>query len=1653
MSHPPTFWRQFNCRCSVKSLSRNFFSISASLLIWGAFSPAVIGAIPAFPGAQGFGAYALGGRNGDVYHVTNLNPTGPGSFADAIATVPSAGRTIVFDVSGYIRIPSGSNGLRMTASKVTIAGQTAPGDGIAFHNNFFRISGDDIVIRHLRFRHGYYGSGGDCIDLDSGCLNAILDHVSLEFSTDENISSFGSPPENLTMQYSLNAWGLESHSCGGLWDQNHATSHHSLWAHNHTRNPKSRPTGLLEWINNVTFDWDIGFIMGDTMTSTDYKANVIGNYFIGPAGNTHSQALVKGTIANNGKPNFTVHLRGNLIDINGNGIVDGVDNGYAIVEGTGYTPGTIGLTPGASGYYKSTNAIVGSTVAVVEDTPLLAYKKVVSSAGALRLDANYQGTIRDEVDTILLGKLTSQARFHVSRESTTGASNGGFGILASDASPIDTDRDGMPDFYEDALGWSKSTDDHALALASSGGVITGTNFFPANTPSGYTRLEEYLHFLSVPHATVAKYFPSDKATSFTVNLQKYTGGFSSSPAFSVANVVGGTVSLSGVGNAIATFTPSPSYAGRGRFEFTVTDSQGDAWTQTFAVVVGVALPRDLLWKGAGNTWDTTSQTNWLRPSVNSTVVYADPDRVTFDDSGIAQSNVIVAGSGMLSPTTIDVDASGNYTLSGTGAVSGPLAKRGAGTLTISNTGTNKLTPAVLEEGTLSLPSGTGLGGGMLTMSGGMLKLNISHTTDMTLQNDATVVVGGSPTCSGSINGSNNLDLSIGNSATLLTLAGSMTNFSGTLSLGSSSATVRINSSITSHTGSAAATFDLGNGSSTLLNRNGNPINLGALRGGAMTTLSGAGSSTNPTTYSIGANNASTTFFGKIINGSGATAIAKVGVGTLSLAGSNNYTGSTTVSAGELQVAGSLGNTAVTVASGAKLSGTGVLGGSTGISSGGLISPGNTAGSSGNLTVGSLSLNAAKLIFDLSGSAGGNNDHIQIASGGPLAVTGAQTFQINPIEGVLNAGTYKLIETTGTLTASGAALNLGIPTGSGSRQTFNLLSSTSGSSPGYIQLVVTGNPASLVWSGSTSVWNTSSIGWNNSGAVDRFYNFDAVIFNNTASNRSVSLAGLLQPRSIVVTNSSAQTYNFSGPGRIGGITSLTKTGNGTLTISIDPSVTIASSNSQNSSTVTVADASPLAVGMLVEGNGVPVDTSIAAINSNTLTLSSAVTSTNGGTSFVYSWKNTYGGGTIIGLSSVIVLAGENANAYGLGSGPITLNGGTLSMFSDTASYNSANYDIVVPAGQNGRLNADARCDLYGTLEGAGTFNYYVPYWRTSLYADWSAFTGVINVLTDADGGDFRMSTSYAFPGFPHATVNLSDRVSMYFTGILASGGGTTIEIGELSGGALSILQGGATGGRNFTYRIGGKTPDGNEVVFAGRISEQNTNTSSSFVKTGSGSWKLTGACSWNGGTIVESGTLNVAGSLTCKGAVNVNSGSALKLSGGTLSTDAVNIGAGAVLSGIGTINGDLNNDSTLISSGGGELSVTGDIVNNGLIRISGGTSLKSTGSFVNNGILDLMTAGGAFPQNLVNNGSVIDSSSVKVKDFRKNGNVFTVTIDSHSGHGYQLQRTASLTAPVTWENVGFEQTGSEQPDGSPTTLTFTDSPATGNKWFYRFVISP
>lgn len=1523
--------------------------VASGLLAWGIRADAQT--IPAFPGAEGAGAFAKGGRGGDVYHVTNTNASGPGSLAYGLTTgVPAAGRTIVFDVSGYATL---SSVLRVTASKITIAGQTAPGDGFGIKGNTFRISGDDVVIRHLRFRSGHTA---DAINMDSGSLNSIFDHCDAMFSGDENFSSFDSPPENMTWQWSLNAWGRESHSCGGLWDQGHATGHHSLWAHNHTRNPKARPS-VLDWINNVTFDWDIGFIMGDSETPANWNANVRGNYFVCAPGNLRSRALEKANLDRNGVPNFSIFVENNLFDKDGDGILNGQDYGYGIASGS---------------FNQLPAPLANNGAAVAIDHPLTAYKKIVSAAGPLRMESDPAKPLRDEVTAILINNLVTQKPHHISSVSQTGASNGGFGTLNSAVAPVDTDKDGMPDFYETALGWSAAAQDHNSALASSGGVITGTTFFPANTPAGYTRLEEYLHFKALPHGVVPRNV-SGAPTSLAIDLRKFTGGFSASPTFTVANVIGGGIALSGAGNALATFTPTLNYTGRARFEFTVTDAQGSAWTQTCAIVVtNNALPRDLVWKGdsATNAWDT-STANWLRN--NAPTAFGGGDFATFDDSG-SKSPAVAVNAGAIAAGGIAVNSSGNYTFSGSGTLTGPLTKRGPGSLAINNTGANTLTPATLEEGTLALPSGGGLGAGTLTLSGGTLALGISPATAIALAGDAALDVSGTQTLSGALSGAGTLQLTLGGAGSTTTLAGSLSGFGGTIALGASNGALRLNSSSTAFTGSAAATFDLGTGGATLLNRNGNiTIDLGALRGGPNTFLSGAGSNANPTTYNIGANGASTTFAGKIVNGSGSTAITKAGAGTLILSGANTHTGATNVNAGEFLVDGSLGNTAVSVANGARLGGSGTLAGSVTANSGATLSPGSAPNSGGALTVnGGLTLNGSTLLFDLTSSPAGANDTI-VMNGGTLGLNGTQHFEFRLLHGALAPGTYELITGATTSTASNAALTHNLP--ADTRQTFVLSRPPAGSNPSYVRLTVTGDPATLTWTGASSNYWDMATSNNWTGATpNTFTANDAVVFNDTSAVNNINLPAAVAPRSITFSNAT-RAYTLGGTGG-------------------------------------------LSAGHLVKS---------------------------GPGGLVLSGANAHGQ-TTVNSGATITLSNDIANAGALGTGPLTLNGGTLTMFDNSSTFGSATYHLVVPNGQTGTLNADARCDLYGTLSGNGTLNFRVPWVRTTLFTDWSDFAGTINVTTDADGGDLRMATDYNFPGFPLARVHLSAKVTAYFAGTLAQGAGTGIEIGELSGDVSSKLMGGsaASGGRALTYYIGGR---GNDATFAGTIAEQDTAvTRTSFVKRGTGVWTLSGPCSWNGGTTIEAGTLRVGGSLTSNGGnFAVLSGATLDLTGGTIATADLKVETGGKLTGTGTITGDLANQGT-VTCGSGALTITGDVVNNGTMRLTGGATLNASGRFVNNGVLDLLTAAVSLPANLENNGVIIDTSSLSRAQVAKTGNSVTVTVQTFAGHTYQLQRSDSLTPPA-WVNLGGGQAG----DGS--VRAFTDPAASGAQRFYRVLVTP
>lgn len=270
----------------------------------------------AFPGAEGFGRYALGARgvaNPSIYHVTNLNDSGAGSLRDAIS---QPGRVVVFDVSGVIKLKS-----RLVFSANSyIAGQTAPGDGIIIYGNGVSFSGaNNIIVRYLRI---YMGKGGDSGKDAAGIANGsnmIFDHCSFLWGLDENFSinwdNKGTKPSNITLQNCIIGQGIQSHSCGGLIQTDGGVSIIGcLYIDNKTRNPKVK--GLNQFINNVVYNWGSGggYIMGDT--SGDSWAWIEGNYFISGPANTGS-AFTRATST------FQLYANDNIIDNNRDGVLNG----------------------------------------------------------------------------------------------------------------------------------------------------------------------------------------------------------------------------------------------------------------------------------------------------------------------------------------------------------------------------------------------------------------------------------------------------------------------------------------------------------------------------------------------------------------------------------------------------------------------------------------------------------------------------------------------------------------------------------------------------------------------------------------------------------------------------------------------------------------------------------------------------------------------------------------------------------------------------------------------------------------------------------------------------------------------------------------------------------------------------------------------------------------------------------------------------------------------------------------------------------------------------------------------------------------------------------------------------------------------------------
>ncbi|MGN6419857.1 MAG: pectate lyase [Pseudobacter sp.] len=382
----------------------------------------------AFPGAEGYGKFTSGGRGGKVILVTNLEDDGPGSLRAAIdEKVP---RTILFTVSGTIALKSP---LKIRYGNVTIAGQSAPGDGICLKNYVTSISADNVIVRYLRFRLGDMTRQADDSFNGTGHKDIIIDHCSMSWAVDENASFYNN--EHFTMQWCIIAESLHqsvhfkgAHGYGGIWGGKSATFHHNLLAHNTSRNPRFNGQRFLEtekpeavdFRNNAIVNWSFNSSYG----GEGGNHNMVNNYYeAGPA----TRKTVANRIVNPADtPSGKFYVTGNFV------------KGFPAISENNWAGGVQG-----NHWEDARTDQPVPFVPIEEQSATAAFKLVLEHAGA--------SLHRDAVDTRIIegirnGKMNDGPEKNGIINSQTDV--GGWPELRSLPAPLDTDGDGMPDEWE-----------------------------------------------------------------------------------------------------------------------------------------------------------------------------------------------------------------------------------------------------------------------------------------------------------------------------------------------------------------------------------------------------------------------------------------------------------------------------------------------------------------------------------------------------------------------------------------------------------------------------------------------------------------------------------------------------------------------------------------------------------------------------------------------------------------------------------------------------------------------------------------------------------------------------------------------------------------------------------------------------------------------------------------------------------------------------------------------------------------------------------------------------------------------------------------------------------------------------------------------------
>ncbi len=411
--------------------------------------------IPAFPGAEGHGKYVTGGRGGQVYYVTHLNDDKTmGSLRKGVEM--SGARIIIFKVSGTIQLKSD---LKIENNNITIAGQTAPGDGICLRDYPVKVNADNVIIRFMRFRMGDAAQQED--DAIGGRFhkNIIIDHCSMSWSTDECVSFYQN--ENFTLQWSMISESLRNsvhekgnHGYGGIWGGKHASFHHNLLASHDSRNPRlgeynGDPFALTDNVdlrNNVIYNWGGNSCYGGEAMNV----NIVNCYYK-PGPNTTKKERIVSIDYEKESDKATYQIWGKFY-ISGNVLTESTratnDNWtYGVYNQFHGSYGTVSEEDKTGMRIDSPH----STGEVTTHTTEMAYEKVMEYVGA--------SLVRDTVDKRIIHDVrTGTATF---MDGGNGSTNGiidtqtavgGWPELKSTEVPADTDADGMPDEWENSNG-------------------------------------------------------------------------------------------------------------------------------------------------------------------------------------------------------------------------------------------------------------------------------------------------------------------------------------------------------------------------------------------------------------------------------------------------------------------------------------------------------------------------------------------------------------------------------------------------------------------------------------------------------------------------------------------------------------------------------------------------------------------------------------------------------------------------------------------------------------------------------------------------------------------------------------------------------------------------------------------------------------------------------------------------------------------------------------------------------------------------------------------------------------------------------------------------------------------------------------------------